>query len=150
MRIVCSTSPWRSQQIGLSIPDATQTSSNTQDKNEMTTSKKPSATPSNWLSLAKPGFSLRVHLARKSLTPSGGMPFKPERQTLPTLCCSGKCVYQARGSHSLISDVGTTAPTGTWLTFSQTYKRTPIHFYDPHKAPLLDHYVSGSFERRGS
>ncbi|KAJ7765480.1 hypothetical protein DFH07DRAFT_1015251, partial [Mycena maculata] len=21
-----------------------------------------------------------------------------------------------------------------------TYKRTPIHFYDPHKAPLLDHY----------
>ncbi|KAF9779137.1 hypothetical protein BJ322DRAFT_1013723 [Thelephora terrestris] len=38
---------------------------------------------------------------------------------------SGRCVYQARGSHSLISD---------------TYKRTPIHFYDPHKAPLLDHY----------
>ncbi|KAF7985141.1 hypothetical protein HWV62_7698 [Athelia sp. TMB] len=23
---------------------------------------------------------------------------------------------------------------------TQTYKRTPIHFYDPHKAPLLDHY----------
>ncbi|CCM01811.1 uncharacterized protein FIBRA_03879 [Fibroporia radiculosa] len=23
---------------------------------------------------------------------------------------------------------------------SDTYKRTPIHFYDPHKAPLLDHY----------
>ncbi|GBE86440.1 predicted protein [Sparassis crispa] len=22
----------------------------------------------------------------------------------------------------------------------QTYKRTPIHFYDPYKAPLLDHY----------
>lgn len=22
----------------------------------------------------------------------------------------------------------------------QTYKHKPIHFYDPHKAPLLDHY----------
>ncbi|EGN96774.1 hypothetical protein SERLA73DRAFT_75638 [Serpula lacrymans var. lacrymans S7.3] len=37
----------------------------------------------------------------------------------------GKCVYQAESSHSILSD---------------TYKRTPIHFYDPHKAPLLDHY----------
>ncbi|KAG7444990.1 uncharacterized protein BT62DRAFT_933403 [Guyanagaster necrorhizus] len=38
---------------------------------------------------------------------------------------TGKCVYQATSSHSILSD---------------TYKRTPIHFYDPHKAPLLDHY----------
>uniref|UniRef100_A0A8H7XT63 Ion transport domain-containing protein n=1 Tax=Psilocybe cubensis TaxID=181762 RepID=A0A8H7XT63_PSICU len=38
---------------------------------------------------------------------------------------SGKCVYQAQSSHSILSD---------------TYKRNPIHFYDPHKAPLLDHY----------
>ncbi|KAJ3968495.1 hypothetical protein EV361DRAFT_414763 [Lentinula raphanica] len=38
---------------------------------------------------------------------------------------SGKCVYQAESSHSILSD---------------TYKRNPIHFYDPHKAPLLDHY----------
>lgn len=38
---------------------------------------------------------------------------------------SGKCVYQAKSSHSILSD---------------TYKETPIHFYDPHKAPLLDHY----------
>ncbi|KAF8347891.1 receptor-activated Ca2+-permeable cation channel [Amanita rubescens] len=38
---------------------------------------------------------------------------------------SGRCVYQAESSHSILSD---------------TYKRTPIHFYDPHKAPLLDHY----------
>ncbi|EIN06002.1 hypothetical protein PUNSTDRAFT_127492 [Punctularia strigosozonata HHB-11173 SS5] len=38
---------------------------------------------------------------------------------------SGKCVYQAESSHTILSD---------------TYKRTPIHFYDPHKAPLLDHY----------
>ncbi|KIL69255.1 hypothetical protein M378DRAFT_21449 [Amanita muscaria Koide BX008] len=38
---------------------------------------------------------------------------------------SGKCVYQAESSHAILSD---------------TYKRTPIHFYDPHKAPLLDHY----------
>ncbi|KAF8239383.1 receptor-activated Ca2+-permeable cation channel [Tricholoma matsutake] len=37
----------------------------------------------------------------------------------------GKCVYQAESSHSILSD---------------TYKKTPIHFYDPHKAPLLDHY----------
>ncbi|KAJ7043628.1 receptor-activated Ca2+-permeable cation channel [Mycena alexandri] len=38
---------------------------------------------------------------------------------------SGRCVYQAESSHAILSD---------------TYKRTPIHFYDPHKAPLLDHY----------
>ncbi|KAK7061015.1 hypothetical protein VNI00_000750 [Paramarasmius palmivorus] len=38
---------------------------------------------------------------------------------------SGKIVYQAQSSHSILSD---------------TYKRNPIHFYDPHKAPLLDHY----------
>jgi len=38
---------------------------------------------------------------------------------------SGKCVYQAQSNHSILSD---------------TYKRTPIHFYDPHSAPLLDHY----------
>ncbi|TFK53419.1 hypothetical protein OE88DRAFT_1655542 [Heliocybe sulcata] len=37
----------------------------------------------------------------------------------------GKCVYQAESSHTILSD---------------TYKRNPIHFYDPHKAPLLDHY----------
>ncbi|KAH7890816.1 hypothetical protein F5I97DRAFT_1838990 [Phlebopus sp. FC_14] len=37
----------------------------------------------------------------------------------------GKCVYQAESSHSILSD---------------RYKRTPMHFYDPHKAPLLDHY----------
>ncbi|KIY62606.1 hypothetical protein CYLTODRAFT_494529 [Cylindrobasidium torrendii FP15055 ss-10] len=38
---------------------------------------------------------------------------------------TGKYVYQATSSHSILAD---------------TYKRTPIHFYDPHKAPLLDHY----------
>ncbi|KAF6761717.1 receptor-activated Ca2+-permeable cation channel [Ephemerocybe angulata] len=38
---------------------------------------------------------------------------------------SGRCVYQAQSTHSILSD---------------TYKRTPVHFYDPHKAPLLDHY----------
>ncbi|KAG6844774.1 hypothetical protein H0H87_003892 [Tephrocybe sp. NHM501043] len=38
---------------------------------------------------------------------------------------TGRCVYQAESSHSILAD---------------TYKRTPIHFYDPHKAPLLDHY----------
>ncbi|KAF8448949.1 hypothetical protein L210DRAFT_957644 [Boletus edulis BED1] len=37
----------------------------------------------------------------------------------------GKCVYQAESSHAILSD---------------RYKRTPIHLYDPHKAPLLDHY----------
>jgi len=40
---------------------------------------------------------------------------------------SGKCVYTAQSSHSLLSD---------------TYKRAPIHYYDPRKAPLLDHYRS--------
>ncbi|KAF7308776.1 hypothetical protein MKEN_01076800 [Mycena kentingensis (nom. inval.)] len=38
---------------------------------------------------------------------------------------AGKYVYQAESSHSILSD---------------TYKRTPVHHYDPHKAPLLDHY----------
>ncbi|KAH8093280.1 hypothetical protein BXZ70DRAFT_949750 [Cristinia sonorae] len=38
---------------------------------------------------------------------------------------SGKIVYQADSSRSILSD---------------NYKRNPIHFYDPHKAPLLDHY----------
>jgi len=38
---------------------------------------------------------------------------------------SGKCVYQAVSSHSILSD---------------TYKRTPIHVYNPHTVPLLDHY----------
>ncbi len=30
----------------------------------------------------------------------------------------------------------------TDMLIIQTYKRTPVHFYDPHKAPLLDHYRS--------
>ncbi|KAI0351934.1 hypothetical protein OH77DRAFT_843965 [Trametes cingulata] len=38
---------------------------------------------------------------------------------------SGKIVYQAESNRSILSD---------------TYKRNPIHFYDPHRAPLLDHY----------
>ncbi|GLB41921.1 putative nonselective cation channel [Lyophyllum shimeji] len=38
---------------------------------------------------------------------------------------TGKCVYQAESSHAILSD---------------TYKRTPIHFYDPQKGPILDHY----------
>ncbi|KAG8904105.1 hypothetical protein FRB99_002224 [Tulasnella sp. 403] len=38
---------------------------------------------------------------------------------------SGKIVYQAESDHSFLSD---------------TYKRKSIHFYDPRKAPLLDHY----------
>ncbi|KAF7308559.1 hypothetical protein HMN09_00705000 [Mycena chlorophos] len=38
---------------------------------------------------------------------------------------AGRYVYQAESSHSILSD---------------TYKRTPVHMYDPHKAPLLDHY----------
>ncbi|KAG8873745.1 hypothetical protein FRB98_008807 [Tulasnella sp. 332] len=38
---------------------------------------------------------------------------------------SGTIVYQAQSDHSFLSD---------------TYKRTPIHFYNPRKAPLLDHY----------
>ncbi|KIO34124.1 hypothetical protein M407DRAFT_13568 [Tulasnella calospora MUT 4182] len=38
---------------------------------------------------------------------------------------SGKVVYQAESDHSFLSD---------------TYKRKTIHFYDPRRAPLLDHY----------
>ncbi|KAF9482552.1 hypothetical protein BDN70DRAFT_874905 [Pholiota conissans] len=46
-------------------------------------------------------------------------------QKVITAIWSGKCVYSAESSHSILSD---------------TYKRAPVHFYDPHKAPLLDHY----------
>jgi hypothetical protein len=45
---------------------------------------------------------------------------------------SGKCVYTAESAHSLLSD---------------TYKRVPIHYYDPRKAPLLDHYRSVTTSR---
>ncbi|OCH85496.1 hypothetical protein OBBRIDRAFT_739817 [Obba rivulosa] len=38
---------------------------------------------------------------------------------------SGRIVYTAESSRSILSD---------------TYKRSPIHFYNPRKAPLLDHY----------
>lgn len=38
---------------------------------------------------------------------------------------SGSIVYTAESAHSLIQD---------------SYKRAPIHYYDPRKAPLLDHY----------
>ncbi|KAG8961713.1 hypothetical protein FRC03_005040 [Tulasnella sp. 419] len=38
---------------------------------------------------------------------------------------AGKIVYQAESDHAILSD---------------TYKLHPLHFYDPRKAPLLDHY----------
>ena len=55
---------------------------------------------------------------------------------------SGRCVYQAQSSHSILSDVCCTPNRSiiSSVECSQTYKRTPIHYYDPHKAPLLDHY----------
>jgi hypothetical protein len=55
---------------------------------------------------------------------------------------SGKCVYQAESTHSILSDVSILlGPAGDYAHLvGQTYKRNPIHFYDPHKAPLLDHY----------
>ncbi|QRW02809.1 hypothetical protein RhiLY_01808 [Ceratobasidium sp. AG-Ba] len=37
----------------------------------------------------------------------------------------GRIVYQASADHSILAD---------------TYKLKPIHFYDPHRAPILDHY----------
>ncbi|KAF8673472.1 Nonselective cation channel [Rhizoctonia solani] len=37
----------------------------------------------------------------------------------------GHIVYQASSDHSILAD---------------TYKLKPIHFYDPHRAPLLNHY----------
>ncbi|KAF5387405.1 hypothetical protein D9757_005757 [Collybiopsis confluens] len=54
---------------------------------------------------------------------------------------SGKCVYQAESSHSILSDVRSPSMISYESSNShQTYKRNPIHFYDPYKAPLLDHY----------
>ncbi|KZT39398.1 hypothetical protein SISSUDRAFT_984897 [Sistotremastrum suecicum HHB10207 ss-3] len=49
----------------------------------------------------------------------------PACQTVINAIWSGKCLYQAESNHSFLAD---------------TYKRTPIHLYDPFKAPLLDHY----------
>ncbi|KAF9511363.1 hypothetical protein BS47DRAFT_1298922, partial [Hydnum rufescens UP504] len=38
---------------------------------------------------------------------------------------AGKIIYQAESDHAILAD---------------TYKRAPVHFYDPMRAPLLDHY----------
>ncbi|WVR08864.1 hypothetical protein IAU60_005923 [Kwoniella sp. DSM 27419] len=38
---------------------------------------------------------------------------------------SGRIIYSAMNAHALIAD---------------NYKKKPIHIYNPHKAPLLDHY----------
>lgn len=60
-----------------------------------------------------------------------------------SLNTSGKIVYQADSSRSILSDVCLllfNMSSLCLLVLSQTYKRNPIHFYDPHKAPLLDHY----------
>ncbi|KAJ7155368.1 receptor-activated Ca2+-permeable cation channel [Mycena crocata] len=55
---------------------------------------------------------------------------------------SGRYVYQAESSHAILSDASLIQSILSThiLTPLQTYKRTPIHFYDPHKAPVLDHY----------
>jgi len=57
---------------------------------------------------------------------------------------SGKIVYPAESSRSILSDVCVlNYPHRSCLQshyVNQNYKRNPIHFYDPHKAPLLDHY----------
>ena len=52
-------------------------------------------------------------------------------------------MYQAESDHAFLSDVRGLTPIEPWFFIElaqQTYKRTPIHFYDPRKAPLLDHY----------
>ncbi|KAI0657960.1 hypothetical protein C8Q70DRAFT_998894 [Cubamyces menziesii] len=62
--------------------------------------------------------------------------------SLTDVTTSGKIVYQADSSRSILSDVGLVpalSRNGSDVR-GQTYKRNPIHFYDPHKAPLLDHY----------
>jgi len=67
------------------------------------------------------------------------------------LFCSGKCVYQAQSSHAILSDVCLSCALHIHILIyadPQTYKRTPVHFYDPHNAPLLDHYRSVPFAVR--
>ena len=63
-------------------------------------------------------------------------------KTLTGAATSGKIVYQADSSRSILSDVGLVSASSRNDpdVRLQTYKRNPIHFYDPHKAPLLDHY----------
>ena len=84
MRIVYLTLPWRLPQTGRSTPGAIQISSKTQERSEMTTLKRLSAMLSSWLSSAKPNVSLRVHRARESSTPFGGMSFNQEPRAPPT------------------------------------------------------------------
>ncbi|KAI6126399.1 hypothetical protein EV401DRAFT_2055309 [Pisolithus croceorrhizus] len=56
----------------------------------------------------------------------------------------GRCVYQAESSHSILSDVRINKDIPLiFRSVTPPYSVTsahPIHFYDPHKAPLLDHY----------
>lgn len=62
---------------------------------------------------------------------------------------SGRVVYSASNSHAIIADVSLeTFSIGAALfqtdrgICEQNYKRKPTHIYNPHLAPLLDHYRS--------
>jgi hypothetical protein len=58
---------------------------------------------------------------------------------------SGRIVYHAVNQYAIIADVSAGFPRVMeceliiYLT-DQDYKKRPIQIYNPHKAPLLDHY----------
>ena len=59
---------------------------------------------------------------------------------------SGRIIYSAMNARALIADVSCTlgaqsaADTNETVLIKQNYKTRPIQMYNPHKAPLLDHY----------
>jgi len=61
--------------------------------------------PSKWLFLAKQKGLLRHRRVRKLSMPSGGSWILSSVVTFSSQPYSGKCVYQAESSHSILSDV---------------------------------------------
>jgi hypothetical protein len=62
---------------------------------------------------------------------------------------TGRVIYQAASVHAIIADVRrqrqdplfvSLAHSAFMLSALQNYKTKPIGLYNPHKAPLLDHY----------
>jgi hypothetical protein len=53
---------------------------------------------------------------------------------------SGHIIYSGVNAHALIADVRVSSRMDGPTTNGQNYKKKPIQMYNPHKAPLLDHY----------
>ena len=53
---------------------------------------------------------------------------------------SGHIIYSGVNAHALIADVSSIPACMNPAADGQNYKKKPIQMYNPHKAPLLDHY----------